>query len=60
VRGPWHEGQGRVIDDAPLGARAYAALRQKYGWQMLALDGFSRLSGRMARRAFLEISVSSS
>ena len=58
VRGPWHQGQGRVIDDARHAARAHAALRQKYGWQMLALDGFARLSGRLARRAFLEISLS--
>lgn len=57
VHGPWHEGRGRVIDDAGHAARAHAALKEKYGWQMLVLDGFSRASGRIARRAFLEITV---
>jgi hypothetical protein len=60
LRGPWHAGRGRVLDDAAHASRAHRALRGKYGWQMLALDVFSRLGGRIHRRAFLEIAVDES
>lgn len=60
ARGPWHEGRGRILDDPVHAARAHAALGRKYGWQMLALDLVARLSGRMAQRAYLEVSVGTS
>jgi PPOX class probable F420-dependent enzyme len=56
VRGPWHEGTCRVLDPAG-GARAEGALRSKYGFQYRALNFFSRISGRIARRAYLEVTV---
>ena len=37
--------------------RAHAALRAKYGWQMWLGDLFSRLAGRIARRAWIEIEI---
>lgn len=55
VRGPWYDGRARVIEDAALIARAYAALAAKYGWQMSLVNGLSRLAGRIDKRAMLEI-----
>ena len=36
-------------------ATALAALRRKYGWQMLTADFFSTLTGKMKRRAYIRI-----
>lgn len=55
VTGPWLEARARVIRDPALGARAMAALRAKYGWQMRVADLFSTLTGRIHERALLEI-----
>ena len=55
VKGPWREGVARVVTEMPTIDRARAALRAKYGWQMRALDVFSRLAGRIERRAWIEI-----
>jgi PPOX class probable F420-dependent enzyme len=57
LTGAWLPGRGRRVEDAPTIAAAYAALRRKYGWQMRLLDAFSRLSGRIDRRAMLELAV---
>jgi PPOX class probable F420-dependent enzyme len=57
VTGPWLEARARVITDASLGARALAALRAKYGWQMRMADLFSTLSGRIHKRALIEIEL---
>ena len=56
VRGAWQEATARLVDDPPLIARAHAALRAKYGWQVRGLDLVSRLTGRLRRRAWLEMS----
>jgi PPOX class probable F420-dependent enzyme len=55
LHGPWHDAQAFKIDDPARVARANARLLAKYGWQMRLLDLFSRLSGRYARRAYLEV-----
>ncbi len=55
VTGEWVEGRARIVADAALVARAHAALVEKYGWQMWLLDTGSRLFGRYARRAYLEL-----
>jgi len=57
VHGAWYAGSARRVDDAETVRRAYAALRGKYGWLMAVTDLFSRLSGRYARRAILEIAL---
>jgi hypothetical protein len=57
VVGDWHEARGRIVTDAPTSARAYAALRRKYGLQMWLTDALSRLTGRHGKRAVLEIEV---
>ena len=58
VQGAWRDGIGRIVTDARVIARAQGALRAKYGWQMWLLDRFSRLTGRIRRRAWIEIELS--
>ncbi len=57
VRGDWRDGSARRIDDAARIDVAYDALLRKYGWQMRATNWMSRLSGRIHRRAVLELTV---
>ena len=57
VQGAWQDATARVITDGSLIARAQAALRAKYGWQVALFNFVSRLSGRAKRRAWLEVSV---
>jgi hypothetical protein len=57
VTGDWVDGRARLVADAALVARAHAALHAKYGWQMWLLDAGSRLFGRYARRAWLELTL---
>ena len=58
VQGAWRDGIGGIVTDARVIERAHAALRAKYGWQMWLLDFFSRLTGRIRRRAWVEIALS--
>lgn len=53
----WREGRGRVLREPSEIERAYRALHRKYGWQMRAADWLSKLTGRYARRALLELEV---
>jgi len=57
VHGPWLEGTGRIIEDPAHIARAHAALRAKYGWQMAMADVLAGITGRKKKRAYLEITV---
>ena len=57
IHGAWHEGTARILDDEAHIARADEALRRKYGIQYRVLGFFSRLAGRMKRRAFIELTV---
>ena len=57
VTGDWHDASARLITDPTLIARAQAALRAKYGWQVRLLNFVSRLTGRARRRAWIEITV---
>lgn len=59
VTGPWTEAQARLVDEPALIARAHRALIAKYGWQMRLIDLMSRLSGRYARRAWIELELAS-
>jgi PPOX class probable F420-dependent enzyme len=57
VLGPWQDGTCTVLQNPEREARAYAALRRKYGLQMRMLDFFSKLAGKINKRAVLEISL---
>ena len=53
VTGPWRDAIARIVTDPAPIARAQEALRAKYGWQKWVLDLFSRLTGRIHRRAWI-------
>ncbi len=55
VHGPWQDVEGRIVTGREEIARANACLLAKYGWQMRPLDLFSRVAGRYAKRAYLEL-----
>jgi hypothetical protein len=52
------DASARLVDDASEGARAYRALRRKYGWQMALTTLMSRLSGRFEKRALIAVTRS--
>ena len=55
LQGPWHEARAEIITEPAEIATALAALRRKYGFSMWLADLLARLSGRMARRAYLAV-----
>jgi len=57
VKGPWLDGEARIVEDPAHMARAHAALVAKYGWQLRITDFFATLFGRKQKRAFLEVSL---
>ena len=57
LEGGWRDVTARIITDAALIQRAWTALRVKYGWQLRLLDFFARLTGRIHRRAWVEIAL---
>jgi PPOX class probable F420-dependent enzyme len=57
VRGPWRDARARVITEPAAIDQAHAAMRAKYGWQIVMADFFSRLTGRLPRRAWIEIEL---
>jgi len=57
VRGVWWDVAARIVTEPGVIERAHTALRAKYGWQMWLGDLSSRLTGRMERRAWIEIEV---
>ena len=57
VRGEWWQASARILTEHGPIERAHAALVAKYGWQMRLADLLSRLTGRIRRRAWIEIIV---
>ena len=57
VRGDWWDAEARLVTAPRVIERAHAAMRAKYGWQAWVGDLFSRLTGRLPRRAWIEIEV---
>jgi PPOX class probable F420-dependent enzyme len=55
ILGEWCEARAQLLDEPAQIARAHAALRRKYGWQMATLDFFAGLSGRRRRRAYIAL-----
>ena len=58
LEGEWRDVEARLIEDGAIIARAHALLRKKYGIQMWIADVGSKLTGRLNRRAFIEIDFS--
>jgi PPOX class probable F420-dependent enzyme len=57
LRGDFVAGVGRVVSEPDLVESAYVAFIAKYGWIMRATNLLSTLSGRIGRRAMLEIEL---
>lgn len=57
VRGEWHDGTCRIVEDEATQKRIHAALRKKYGWQMAIGDFFATITGRRNKRAYLELTL---
>ena len=57
VLGAWRDAVARIVTEPRTIARAHAAVRAKYGWQMRLADLVSQLGGRLQRRAWIEIEV---
>ena len=51
----WRDATARLLTTPPPAVEC--ALASKYGWQKRVLDLFSRLSGRMQRRMWIEIAL---
>ena len=58
VRGEWVDGRARILDDPEATQRGLETVIRKYGWQMRLALLASRLTGRYAQRAVIEIEVS--
>jgi PPOX class probable F420-dependent enzyme len=57
VKGEYAEGRAHRVDSPAIVERAMSALSRKYGWQLALLNLFSRLFGRIGRRAIIEITL---
>jgi PPOX class probable F420-dependent enzyme len=53
----WLDAKARFADDEATRERGFAALLRKYGWQLQIALFASRLSGRYADRAILELEL---
>jgi len=57
VTGEWLDAEAELLESPADEARALAALRKKYGWQMKIGDLFSRLTGKYAKRAYIRVTL---
>lgn len=55
LKGPWHDGTARLVDDEAAKQAGAQALRKKYGWQMLLADWGGRLRGSKKNWAFIAV-----
>ena len=58
IKGPWHEGSGRIVEDEAEKQSVLRALHKKYGWQMTLSDWGARLRGSKKNWAFISVGVS--
>jgi hypothetical protein len=57
VNSAWMEGSARIVSDAALIAQVRKALRRKYGLVMALTDLLASMTGRLHRRAYIEIEL---
>ena len=57
VRGPWMEAHARIVLDPTLIVEVRRALWRKYGLLMRLLDVIATMTGRIRRRAYIEIEL---
>ena len=57
VTGEWVDTSAHLLTTKKDQDIALSALRSTYGWQMLIGDVFSKLTGKMGRRAYIRVDV---
>jgi PPOX class probable F420-dependent enzyme len=57
LKGPWHDGTGRLVDDEPGKQSVLHALHEKYGWQMTLADWGGRIRGSKKDWVFIAVRV---
>ena len=57
LRGEWLDGEARLLDDPAAIERGLEAMIRKYGWMMRMALLASKISGRYADRAVIEIEM---
>ena len=57
VRGAWIDAHARIVSDPPLIAEVRKTLRRKYGLLMGFTDVMATITGRIRRRAYIEIEL---
>jgi PPOX class probable F420-dependent enzyme len=60
VRGPWMEAHARIVLDPTLIVEVRRALWRKYGLLMRLIDVIATMTGRIRRRAYIEIELTDS
>jgi PPOX class probable F420-dependent enzyme len=55
LKGPWHEGTGRIVEGEAGKQSVVRALHRKYGWQMTLADWGARIGGTKKNWAFIMI-----
>ena len=60
VRGGWVDGEARIVSDPALIVAVRKALRRKYGLLMRLTDLVATITGRIRRRAYIEIHLTTS
>jgi uncharacterized protein len=55
IQSGWTEARARIISDPALIAQVREALRRKYGLVMGLLDFMATVTGRIRRRAYIEV-----
>jgi len=59
LRSDWIEARARIVSEPALIVEARKALRAKYGLLMRLIDVMATMTGRMRRRAYIEIKLGS-
>lgn len=57
LKGPWHDGTARFVDDEEGKQSVLRALHEKYGWQMTLADWGGRLRGSKKDWVFIAVRV---
>lgn len=53
----WRDAEARILSGEAEIKLAHAALRRKYGWQLLLMDVVAKCFGRNKTRAWIEVTV---
>jgi len=57
LKGPWHAGSARLVEDDADQQAILDALHRKYGWQMKLADWGARIAGTKKNWAFIAVTL---